>query len=62
MGEVHEEKRMGGQELFDHHDLERKWTSKDVLPEDLQDFQVPMVVIGTDVEALFPSWRRWGTG
>ena len=40
---------------FDHHDLERTWTSRDVLPGDLEDFQVPMVVIGTDVEALFPS-------
>ena len=29
--------------------------SVDSLPEELQDFSVPMVIIGSDVEALYPS-------
>ena len=36
-------------------DIDRLVSSVEVLPEDLQDFSLPMVVIGSDVEALYPS-------
>ena len=29
--------------------------SVEALPEDLEDFSIPMVIIGCDVEALYPS-------
>ena len=31
------------------------WRTTDVLPENIQDFESEMVVIGCDVEALYPS-------
>ena len=36
-------------------DLDRIIKSVKALPEDLQDFSLPMVLIGSDVEALYPS-------
>ena len=36
-------------------DLDRLITSIEALPEDLQDYTLPMVLVGTDVEALYPS-------
>ena len=40
---------------YDVEDEDRSWNSKDVLEEDLQNFEVPQVIIGADVEALYPS-------
>ena len=40
---------------YDVDDEDRSWNSKDVLEEDLQNFEVPQVIIGADVEALYPS-------
>ena len=37
------------------NDLDRIISSVDALPEDLQDYSLPMVVVGSDVEALYPS-------
>jgi hypothetical protein len=36
-------------------DLERLISSQEVLPEDLQDFSLPIVIVGSDVEALYPN-------
>ena len=35
--------------------MDRMIRSVDALPEDLQDYSLPMVVVGSDVEALYPS-------
>ena len=35
--------------------MDRVWHGEEVLEEDLQDFEQSMVVIGCDVEALYPS-------
>lgn len=40
---------------WDARDEDRTITSTEALPEDLQDYQVPMVVMGTDVVALYPN-------
>ena len=34
---------------------DKEWMSWEVLEEDLQDFEAPQVVIGCDVESLYPS-------
>ena len=39
----------------DLEDLDRVWGGPEVLPEDLQDVEAPFVLIGCDVEALYPS-------
>ena len=39
----------------DLEDLDKRWKSKDMNKEDIQDFETAMVVIGCDVEALYPS-------
>ena len=31
---------------WDPHDEDRTWLSSEVLPEDLQDYQIPMVIMG----------------
>ena len=36
-------------------DIERQLNSKDALPEMIQDYEVPMVIIGSDVANLYPS-------
>ena len=36
-------------------DKDRTIRSRDALPEDLQNYEVPMVIVGTDVVSLFPS-------
>jgi hypothetical protein len=36
-------------------DLDRLVSSRDALPEDVQDYSLPIVLIGTDVEQLYPS-------
>ena len=36
-------------------DLDRKFTSEEVLSEDIQDYTSPMVVLGSDVVNLYPS-------
>ena len=35
--------------------LDRMISSLDALPEDLQDYSLPMVVVGSDVKVLYPS-------
>ena len=40
---------------WDPLDRDRTLTSKEVLPEDLQDYQSPMVVMGFDVVSLYPN-------
>ena len=40
---------------WDPRDTERTWLSTEVLPEDLQDYQRPMVVLGMDVVSLYPN-------
>ena len=40
---------------FDPLDTERTWSSEQVLPEDLQNYQVPMVILGSDVVSLYPN-------
>ena len=40
---------------WEHGDMERTLLSTDVLPEDLQDYQNPMVVLGMDVVSLYPN-------
>ena len=47
------EARMG----WDPNDKSRIISSKDVNPEDLQDFMTPMVLVGTDVESLYPNLK-----
>jgi hypothetical protein len=37
------------------NDLERLISSQEANPEDLQDYSLPMVIIGSDVEALYPN-------
>ena len=39
----------------DLEDLDRVWGGPEVLEEDLQDVEAPFVLIGCDVEALYPS-------
>ena len=39
----------------DFEDVNRTWEPYEVLIEDIQDFERSMVVIGSDVEALYPS-------
>ena len=36
-------------------DMDRLISSVEALPEDIQDFSLPMVIIGSDVEALYPN-------
>ena len=36
-------------------DIEKIWKPSEVLPEDIQDFEKEMVIIGCDVESLYPS-------
>ena len=45
------EKRM----KWDFRDGERIITSEEALPEDLQDYQVPMIILGSDVVSLYPN-------
>ena len=40
---------------WDPRDGMRTLRSSEVLPEDLQDYQVPMVVMGMDVVSLYPN-------
>ena len=40
---------------WNSEELDRVVDSTEVLPEDLQDYTVPMVIIGTDVVSLYPS-------
>ena len=47
---------------WDGRDVKRTIGSNEVNPEDLQDFQVPMVVMGSDVVALYPSMDTKGVG
>ena len=42
---------------WDPNDKSRIISSKDVNPEDLQDFMTPMVLVGTDVESLYPNLK-----
>ena len=37
---------------WDVDDLDREYGGTDVLPEDLQDYSQPMVLLGTDVKSL----------
>ena len=46
------ENRMGGQEL--NYEA-REWEVHEVLPEMVQDFTCPMVLIGSDVVSLYPN-------
>ena len=52
------ETRMG----WDIKDSRRTIQSCEVNPEDLQDYQTPMVVMGSDVVALYPSMDTRGVG
>ena len=45
------EERVG----WDPLDVDRTWLSTEVLQEDLQDYQIPMVILGFDVVSLYPS-------
>ena len=36
-------------------DLDRRFSSQEVLPEDIQDQTVPMIILGSDVVNLYPS-------
>ena len=40
---------------WDNDDLDRVYGGQDVLQEDLQDYTLPMVLLGTDVKNLYPS-------
>ena len=40
---------------WEEEDMHRKVDSVDALPEDLQDYTVPMVIVGSDVISLYPS-------
>ena len=40
---------------WDPTDLDRRFTTMESLPEDVQDQSIPMVVVGTDVVNLYPS-------
>ena len=40
---------------WDYRDMDRTINSEEALPEDLQDYQVPMVVMGSDVVPLYPN-------
>ena len=40
---------------WDDKDLYRTFSSSEVLPEDLQDQTVPMVIVGSDVVQLYPN-------
>ena len=40
---------------WDPTDEGRTWSSTEVLPEDLQNYQVPMVIMGFDVVSLYPN-------
>ena len=40
---------------YEEHAEDREWKSYEVLEEDIQDFEVPQVIIGCDVESLYPS-------
>ena len=40
---------------WDNEDEERILDSQDALEEDLQDFSAPMVIVGSDVESLYPN-------
>ena len=40
---------------WDPLDIDRIWLSTEVLAEDLQDYQVPMVILGFDVVSLYPN-------
>ena len=40
---------------WDPRDMDRLWDSSEVLPEDLQDYQSRMVLMGFDVESLYPN-------
>ena len=50
-------RRMKWEERIDweEEDLERMVDSRDALEEDLQDFSIPMVIIGGDVVSLYPN-------
>ena len=41
--------------LWEEGDLDRQFLDDEVLPEDKQDQSSPMIVVGTDVENLYPS-------
>ena len=40
---------------WDPLDVDRTWVSTEALPEDIQDYQIPMVVLGFDVISLYPN-------
>ena len=40
---------------WDPEDLDRVFTAREVLQEDVQDQTIPMVIVGTDVESLYPN-------
>ena len=40
---------------WDPREEDRTWLSSEVLQEDLQDYQTPMVILGFDVVSLYPS-------
>ena len=40
---------------WDDEDLDRKLDSRDALQEDLQDYSIPLVIIGSDVISLYPN-------
>ena len=44
---------------WDPLDEDRTFLSTEMLPEDLQDFQNPMVIVGFDVESLHPRGLSW---
>ena len=54
-------KRLRRKEWVENHaaedieDVDKTWEPQEVLSEDIQDFERNMVVIGSDVEALYPS-------
>ena len=43
---------------WDDSNLDRIVKSTEVLPEDLQDFTIPMVLIGGDVVSLYPNMKK----
>ena len=40
---------------WDDNDLDRKYSSKEMLQEDCQDYTTPMVLVGSDVVSLYPN-------
>ena len=55
MKELRKEEWRNSQKEEDLVDLDKVWRPQEVLQEDIQDFHSEMVVIGCDVESLYPN-------